>query len=77
MRFSQLEERVMFWLTLVGRKKGGGINENCLNLQGFIMCNTNKEKAGSPGKALITLHVVEGCLGGLERARNRIVSQTF
>lgn len=34
MRFPQLDERVIFWLTLLGRKKGG-INENCLSLKGF------------------------------------------
>lgn len=49
------------------RKKKKGINENCLSLKGFIMCNTNIEKAGSPQKALITMHVVDGARAGLRR----------
>ena len=66
----------MFWLTLLGRQKGVLMRILCIS-KNFITCNTNKEKAGSPGKALSKLQVVEGCLGSFEMARNRTVSQTF
>lgn len=77
MRFPQLEESHVLVNSLGIKKKRGGINENCLSLKGFITYNTNKEKAGSSGKALITLHVEERCLGRFEMAINRTVSQTF
>lgn len=54
-----------------------GVKENFCISKAFIICKTNKEKAGSPEKALSKLHVVEECLGSFERARNRTVSQTF
>lgn len=66
----------MFWLTLWGRQKGVLMRILCIS-KSFIICNTNEEKAGSPGKALSKLHVVEECLGSFELARNRTVSQTF